>query len=93
MAYVNEVSHLPPTQLSASGTRHGASTEYSLTVRIQRYVVIATKPVHWLQIRPIVHNLGAPPTIPPNYIWFCVVVQECSDGQTLTDRHTDAYDQ
>jgi len=28
------------------------------------YVVIATKPVHRLQIRPIVPNYGAPPTIP-----------------------------
>jgi len=31
-----------------------------------------------LQIRPIVHNLGAPPTIPPSYVWV------------QTDRHTDA---
>jgi len=29
--------------------------KHSLTVRIQRYVVIATKPVHQLQIRPTVH--------------------------------------
>jgi len=86
MAYVNEVSHLPPTQLSASGTRHGASTEYSLTVRIQRYVVIATKPVHWLQIRPIVHNLGAPLTIPPNYIWLCSSAG--MQRRTDTDRQT-----
>jgi len=30
--------------------------KHSLTFRIRRYVVIATKPVHRLQIRPIVHN-------------------------------------
>jgi len=29
-----------------------------------RYVVIATKLVHRLQIRPMVHNHGEPPTIP-----------------------------
>jgi len=28
----------------------------SLTFRVQRYVVIAMKPVHRLQIRPILHN-------------------------------------
>ena len=28
----------------------------SLTFRVRRYVVIATKPVHRLQIRPIMHN-------------------------------------
>ena len=31
------------------------------------YAVTATKPVHLLQIRPIVHNYRAPPTIPPSY--------------------------
>jgi len=30
--------------------------KHSLTLRVWRYVVIATKPVHRLQIRPIVHN-------------------------------------
>jgi len=30
--------------------------EHSLTFRVRRYVVVATKPVHLLQIRPIVHN-------------------------------------
>jgi len=28
----------------------------SLTLRIRGYVVIETKPVHRLQIRPIMHN-------------------------------------
>jgi len=31
-------------------------SEQSLTFRVRRYVVIATQPVHRLQIRPIVHN-------------------------------------
>jgi len=30
--------------------------KHSLTFRVRRYVVIATKPVHRLQIRQIVHN-------------------------------------
>jgi len=39
-------------------------TKHSLTFRVRRYVVIATKPVHRLQIRPIVDNYRAPPTTP-----------------------------
>ena len=35
---------------------------------------IATKPVHRLQIHPILHNKGAPHTVPQSYIWVCVVV-------------------
>jgi len=31
-------------------------------------VAIATQPVHWLQIRPIVHNYWASPTTAPSYI-------------------------
>jgi len=34
------------------------------TFRVRRYVVTATKPVHRLQIRPIVHNYGAPLPFP-----------------------------
>jgi len=30
--------------------------KHSLTFCVRRYVVIATKPVHRLQIRPIMHN-------------------------------------
>jgi len=37
-------------------TRHRASTEHSLTFRVERYIVIATKTVQRLQIRPVVHN-------------------------------------
>jgi len=48
------------------------------------YVVIAMKPVHRLQIRRIVHNYRAPPTIPSTNIWVHAVVWECSKGQTNT---------
>jgi len=34
----------------------GRVYKHSLTFCVRRYVVIATKPVHLLQIRPIVHN-------------------------------------
>jgi len=46
--------------------RSHAYSEYkhSLTFRVRRYVVIATKPVHRLQIRPILHNYGAPLALP-----------------------------
>ena len=40
----------------AHKTRHRASTEHSLTFRVRRYVVIATQPMHRLEMRPIVHN-------------------------------------
>jgi len=54
-------------------TRHKAST----STRVRRYVVTATKPMHRLQIRPIV-----PPTIPPSYIRVRAVMCECGEGQT-----------
>jgi len=38
-------------------TNHAESKyKHSLTFRVWRYVVIATKPVHKLQIRPTLHN-------------------------------------
>jgi len=55
-----------------------------------RAVVTATKSVHRLQIRRIVHNYRAPPNIPPRYIRVRAVVWECGEGQT--DRHTDGRD-
>jgi len=42
--------------------------KHSLTFRVRRYVVIATKPVHQLQIRQIVHNHS------PSYIQIRAVV-------------------
>jgi len=62
--------------------------KHSLTFRILRYVLIATKPVHWLQSRPKVHNYRAPPTIPQRYIHVCTVVWDRE-----SDRHTDGHDQ
>jgi len=49
---------LQPTNQPESEYKH------SLTVRVRRYVVIATKPLHRLQIRRTVHNYRALPTIP-----------------------------
>jgi len=41
-----------------SQSTHRAHSEYkhSLTFRVRCYVVIATKPVHWLQVCPVRHN-------------------------------------
>jgi len=59
------------------------SSEYkhSLTFRVRRYVVIATKTVHRLQIRPIVHNWRAPlpfPQVTSGSVQY-------GEGQTYTD--------
>ena len=51
--------------------------------RVRRYVVIATKPVHRLQIRPIMHNYRAPPSIPQ---LTSGSVQSC--GNAAKDRQT-----
>ena len=37
-------------------TRHMSVYKHWLTFRVRRYVVMASKPVHRLQIRRIVHN-------------------------------------
>ena len=78
---------------------------YSLTFRFRRYavmcadcqyarryVVIVTKLVHRLQIRPQCITRGHP-TILPSYIRVRAVVWECGEGQTdtQTHRHTDRY--
>jgi len=52
-----------------------------LAFRVRRYAALATKPVHRLQIRPIVHSQSATPTIPPSYIR---VRAQCGEGQTDT---------
>ena len=73
--------------------RNQALSEYkhSLTFRVRCCVVIATKHVHRLQIRPIVHNQRAPPTIPSSYIRVRAV---SSMGlRRGTDKHTDDRDQ
>jgi len=74
-------------------TRHRASTStYSLTFRVRRYartncqyarrfVVTATKPVHRLQICPIVHKYWAPLPLP----WVTSGTMQwwaCGRGQT-----------
>jgi len=52
-----------------------------------RYVAIAMQPVHRLQIRPIVHNHGASPTIPPSYIRVRAVMW--AYGHEQAHRHTE----
>jgi len=63
--------------------------KHLLTFLIRHYVVIATKPMHQVQICQIVHNHRAPPTIPPN-----LHPGPCSSVgmQRWTDRHTDDSD-
>jgi len=42
--------------VSVIQTTRQSKYNHSLTFCIQRYVVMAIKPMHWLQIHPIVHN-------------------------------------
>ena len=57
--YNGTVLYVIPTSLVHISVKcNQALSEYkhSLTFRVRRYVVIATKPVHRLQIRATVHN-------------------------------------
>jgi len=68
-------------------TRHRASTSTRWHFAYSAMLSKRTKPVHRLQIRPIMHNQRAPTTIPPTYIRVRAVVWECGEGQT--NRQTD----
>jgi len=67
-----------------------AWSEYKhlLAFPVQCCVVVATKSVHRLQIRPIVHDWRAPPTIPPSYVRVHAVVWEWGRRQTDTQTAT-----
>jgi len=54
--------------------------KHSLTFHIRRYVVIATQPVHQLQIHSVVHNWRTLPKLHPVH----AVVWECSKEHTDT---------
>ena len=60
--YANVVKHNTINKSNGRGQKvtmdNQAQSEYkhSLTFCVRRYVVIATKPVHRLQIRPTVHS-------------------------------------
>ena len=69
-------------------TRHMSEYKHLLTFVVRRYVVIATKPAHRLQIIPIVHNYReASPTIYPSYIRVRAVYS--AGMRRLTGRQTD----
>jgi len=56
---------------------------------VRRYVVIATKSVHRLQIRSMVHTYRGHPYHYPSYIRVRAVVWECGEGPTDRQTHTD----
>jgi len=70
-------------------TRHTASTNnrHSLTFHVRRYVVIATKPVHRLQIRQQCTARGHPYHSPNLHPGQCSSVQM----QRGTQRHIDHH--
>jgi len=69
------------TEVSLSIGLKQCKYKHSLTFRVWRYVVIATKPVNGEQIRLIV-QLECTPTIPLTYIQVRAVTWECGEGQT-----------
>jgi len=74
-----------PVSLNPRFLRHGAIHICSVQgyKPTHVYIVIATKPVHRLQIRPTVHNKRASATIPPSFIQVRAVVWEgTTDKQT-----------
>jgi len=81
----------PADQLLDKHNQAQSEYKHSLTSRVRRYVVTATKPVHRMQIRLNSAQLQGTPIISPSYIRVRVVVWECGEGQT--DRHTDGCDQ
>jgi len=51
------ISYMNSGQLVMQYKNHAQSEyKHSLTFHVWHYVVIATKPMHWLQICSIVHN-------------------------------------
>jgi len=68
--------------------------KHSLTFRVQRYVAITTKPVHRLQIRPVVPTRGHPLPFPKLHPGpsSSVGMQRGTDIQTHTETHTDGRD-
>jgi len=73
-----------------ASTLNQAPREYkhSLTFRVRRYVVVTTKPVHRLQIRPIVHNHS-----PKLYVGVCSSVSMRRQTDTQTDTYTETQTQ
>jgi len=58
--------------------------KHLLTFCVRRCVVMATKPVHRLQIRPILQTRGYPLPFSQVTSGSCAVVWECGEGQTGT---------
>jgi len=76
-------------QLIQSTDQLYITTRYTASTSIRWHfafgaIVIATKPMHRLQICPVLHNNRAPPNIPSIDIWVCAVVWECGERQTDT---------
>jgi len=76
------------SRTACKGNQAWSKYKHSLIFRVQCYVALATKPMHRLQIRPIMHNDRAPPTIPPSYIRVRGGGNAARDTQTDTDRQT-----
>jgi len=78
----------PPTSKTSGIERVQALADI---VHSRNVVKATTKPVHRLQIRPIVHNWEALPTIPPSYIrvraYSSVGMWRETDRQTHIQTH------
>jgi len=74
------------TQIDIS---HTTSTNIVADFALGAYVTIATKPMHQLQIRPIVHNYGHPLLFPKLHPGLCssVGMRRGADRHTHTHTH------
>jgi len=75
-------------------TRHMSEYKHLLTFVVRRYVVIATKPAHRLQIIPIVHNYREASPIPFTQVTsgsVQYIVRECGDWQADRQTHRQTH--
>jgi len=79
-----------PIKIDKNINQSYSEYKHSLTFRVRSYVVIATKPVHRLQIHPNTAQLDGTPYHSPRYIRVPAVVWEWGEEQTGRQTNTQA---
>jgi len=73
--------------VSTTETRHRVSVQALIDISHSALCCHSNKTCAPIANLPNIAQLGAPPTIPPRYIWVCAVVWECGEGHTHTRDH------